>query len=305
MPMAWLSTRKRGLITAIFLINHHRILFQRKNVMRRSMLLLSVVLSLSLHLSTLANSSPVTFTQRKIDQKFGPCKHPALDKECATIQVEYPEFNTPNNPKVAQTINQHLMKDILNHILLDEKPYPNLDIAIKEYGKQYLSNKPYEGMTERMRWSIEIKGEVYFQSNGLLSVGFENSSFLGGAHPLTLMSYTNFDVQTGKLLKVADMLVQPTSAEKLNHIGEKYFRLARDLKPTDDLEGEGFEFPQKHFQLNNNFCFTPQGIIFYFNPYEIAAYVYGPTEITIPYAELKPLLKAGVIKDLQQGGAKL
>lgn len=305
MHMVSLSTRKRGLNAAIFLFNHHRRLLQRKNTMHRSLLLLFVSLSLSVPVSSLANPSPVTFTQRKVEQRFGSCKQPEMNSECALIQVEYPEFTAPSNPKLAQTINQHLMKDILNHILLEDEPYPTLDIAVKEYGKLYLSSKPYDGMSERLGWNIEIDGKVYFQSNGLVSVGLKSTGFLGGAHPLTQVYYYNFDLHTGQVLKVTDLLAQPTAAEKLNQMGEKYFRQARDLKPTADLEGEGLEFPKKHFQLNNNFCFTPQGMIFYFNPYEIAAYAYGPTKITIPYAELKPLLKAAVVKDLQQGGAKL
>ena len=39
-----------------------------------------------------------------------------------------------------------------------------------------------------------------------------------------------------------------------------------------------------------NFYLTPQGITFYYNIYEIAPYVMGPTSITLPYERIQHLL---------------
>jgi hypothetical protein len=37
--------------------------------------------------------------------------------------------------------------------------------------------------------------------------------------------------------------------------------------------------------------FTPEGVHFFYNPYEIAAYARGPIELTIPYEELKGIIR--------------
>ena len=50
-----------------------------------------------------------------------------------------------------------------------------------------------------------------------------------------------------------------------------------------------------------NFYLTPKGITFYYNIYEIAPYVMGPTQITLPYESIQHLLNDtnGILKNLQ------
>lgn len=43
-------------------------------------------------------------------------------------------------------------------------------------------------------------------------------------------------------------------------------------------------------QPNDNFTLSKDGITYYYNPYEIAAYVFGLIAVDVPAAELKPLL---------------
>jgi hypothetical protein len=40
--------------------------------------------------------------------------------------------------------------------------------------------------------------------------------------------------------------------------------------------------------LNDNFALTATGIVFYYNPYEIAAYAAGPTLLELPLPSNKP-----------------
>lgn len=43
-------------------------------------------------------------------------------------------------------------------------------------------------------------------------------------------------------------------------------------------------------QTTTNFCVTQKGILFLYNPYEIAAYAYGEIELFIPFEEVKNVL---------------
>jgi len=36
---------------------------------------------------------------------------------------------------------------------------------------------------------------------------------------------------------------------------------------------------------------TPEGVTFFYNIYEIAAYVFGPAEITLSYSDVADILK--------------
>jgi hypothetical protein len=45
------------------------------------------------------------------------------------------------------------------------------------------------------------------------------------------------------------------------------------------------------FTLNDNYGFRKEGIVFFYNVYEIGSYAEGPTEILIPYERLEGWLK--------------
>jgi hypothetical protein len=77
----------------------------------------------------------------------------------------------------------------------------------------------------------------------------------------------------------------------LNNVAEKIFCKVKELKPEDNLEEAGFWFKGNKFSFNENFGIRNEGLVFYFNSYEIAPYAMGPTEIMIPYSEIKNLVK--------------
>ena len=55
-----------------------------------------------------------------------------------------------------------------------------------------------------------------------------------------------------------------------------------------------FSFAQNTFKLNNNFGLDSAELVFVYNPYEIAAYSEGATELRFSYDELAGLLKPDV-----------
>ena len=57
-----------------------------------------------------------------------------------------------------------------------------------------------------------------------------------------------------------------------------------DIKP---LSNKLFE---NSVESTSNFCITPKGILFLYNPYEIAAYAYGEIELFIPFSEIKSVV---------------
>nr|MCU0409966.1 RsiV family protein [Bacteroidales bacterium] len=82
----------------------------------------------------------------------------------------------------------------------------------------------------------------------------------------------------------------PGYENELNNTAEKIFRAEKQLSPDANLESEGFWFEGNKFYLNKNFGIKNDGLVFYFNSYEIAPYAMGPTEIKIPYATIKKLV---------------
>jgi hypothetical protein len=48
-------------------------------------------------------------------------------------------------------------------------------------------------------------------------------------------------------------------------------------------------------QLTTNVCLTPGGGLFGYVPYEISAYALGEVSVFVPLAELRPLLREGLL----------
>ncbi len=88
-----------------------------------------------------------------------------------------------------------------------------------------------------------------------------------------------------------DNLLKADYQEKLAGLGNKIFRQTRQVPDTASLSDHYFEFPEDKFELNKNYGFKKEGIVFYYNNYEIAPYAAGPTEIVIPYNEIQELIK--------------
>ena len=81
-------------------------------------------------------------------------------------------------------------------------------------------------------------------------------------------------------------------------IGEKIFRNEKDLRSEEDLTEAGYWFEDGKFALNRNYLITPKSLIFIYNPYEIASYAEGFTEIEIGYDQIKSLIKKdGMLAD--------
>lgn len=146
-------------------------------------------------------------------------------------------------------------------------------------------------LPEAMPWQSETSGMVAYNTPGLLTVGLTIDTFTGGAHGSNFMTYFVFDAKSGKQLRLNDLFV-PRFEARLDKLIDRRFREIKGLSMTDRLDSEKGTLFENVIRHNSNFAVTGHGITFYYNPYEIAAYVYGPTEIDLQWRELKPILNA-------------
>jgi hypothetical protein len=141
------------------------------------------------------------------------------------------------------------------------------------------------------QWYLSKKVSVLRATPPVFSVDCYEESFTGGAHPGHEARYLNFDAATGEPVKLSAIL-KDGSMPKLTAIAETHFRRERKLGATADLEG--FTFPHGRFELNDNYGFGEDRLVFLFNRYEIAPYYLGEIKIEIPYDEIRDLLRPGL-----------
>ena len=203
----------------------------------------------------------------------------------AIVEISYPKAQGTKN--VAESINSTLENFIANEISMSEDVVKNVTLneAIKGFDNEFKTfKKDFENVTQQ--WKASVNAEVIYESSKIICFSINTYLDTGGAHGNSHVTFLNFDAQTGKLLKQNDLIKNPEDFKK---IAEEYFlKEAEPINNGDNLEdyffGEGFKLPE-------NMGFNENGIILLYNVYEIASYVQGVTEFTIPYAEANPYLK--------------
>ena len=163
----------------------------------------------------------------------------------------------------------------------------DLDKAAAQFAQDYRSVQQEMGQLSNC-WQLETRADTLHASPRLLTVKVETFAYTGGAHPLSNFSFYTFDRETGQSLNLPDLVADTTA---LLGVVEKAFRQQQKVGPNANLEEEGYFLRDGHFFLPTNVGVGQKGLIFYYNPYEIAAYAVGPVEVLIPYEKLNGILR--------------
>lgn len=151
--------------------------------------------------------------------------------------------------------------------------------------------KGWEGNPE-MGSYYEAGDSVFYASNKLISIQFyEGYYFSGAAHPNNSSFSVNYDLVQNKELTLDDMLSSGWES-KISDICIK--RLMAQIYPdktvTDDWIQSGAGPDKKNFVVYN---VSKEGLVVTFPTYQVAAYVNGPSEVFIPYSEIKDIINTG------------
>ena len=239
----------------------------------------------------------VDYRVETIRKKFGPCAQDSLATQCADFVVEFPVITGKVKPEVVERINENIKSNIFDYAFLTEKP-ETFESLIEEMSTEYEEVlKEFDNYSAS--WSMEITSDIIYQDSAFISVATTIYSYTGGAHPNSYQVYRSYDLQNGQSIALKDIL--KIGYEKpLNEAAEIEFRMLKEIPPAESLKEEGYFFENGSFALNENFAIINKSLIFYFNPYEIAPYANGPTELELKLTDYVDLIKeSGVLHDLK------
>jgi hypothetical protein len=207
---------------------------------------------------------------------------------CAKIKIEYIELKNLHDLSVMKKINSKIQKELLKPIGR-EKSNRSFEELMQNFIDEY-NNYKKEFPESHQEWKIERKTGNNFNDDNILSCTFKGYSYLGGAHSNTYLTFTNFNLKSGEIIDLSDILITGFLTE-LNIVAEPIFRKEKNLTEDINLGEAGFWFDHGKFSVNNNFSIGKDGLKFVFNNYEITAYANGLTELFIPYKSIKKLIK--------------
>jgi hypothetical protein len=216
------------------------------------------------------------------------------------LQIHFTYPVKYENNKILEITQQHFVRSYFGEPFEGNSPVG----AVEQYAEQYLEEyksleKDFqteqeksheEGTTEAWFSFYEFfSNEIKYNKNGLLCYAVSYENYTGGAHGSH--SYTNYiiDLNTGLDITEADFFadgyVDALAKILVDKIAEK-----NHIENAKELENIGY-FSIDEIYPNGNFSIDDAGITYYFNEYEIAAYVVGITSVHLLYDEIRHLLR--------------
>jgi len=212
------------------------------------------------------------------------------DSICYSIGLNYPEFTGGPNPAATAAINDSLRQGVYSILEVDQSlPIEAAFDAARAHMRNILKAdlEMMPDVTDREYYN-EVDGSMLWQNGQYLSVEMNASGFTGGAHGYYGTALTTYDLKTGKSLLLSALISDVEALRTM--LGEAFVAEKKEMVPDVTLKDLLLE-PEEPLALPVNFCILPEGIRFIYNPYEVAPYAVGQTDIMLSWKQLGPIAK--------------
>lgn len=185
--------------------------------------------------------------------------------------IVYPKISLLTSKTIEANINHVFYQYALN--------VKKTDAKFKQYEQQDKAN----GMWNGASYDDTLDFTVAYNQNNILSITTDEYGYSGGAHGFDYALGYNFDLLTGKELKLADVIKTNTQLQKVN----KWIKA--EMIHENNLNIRGFDVSSfKSIDLQNDqFYFTSDGIVIVFQEYEYGPYANGINSFKVPYSVFK------------------
>lgn len=205
------------------------------------------------------------------------------------------DYATPDNGHRAEIVNNAIQHRLLDMEELEMKQAADsfANLYTTNYKKNFLPlyNQDRADTTKRSWYEYHyiITTDVNSGHNGASVYHINLDYYEGGAHSINQHLTMNFAKDTGRQLSLSDVFA-PGYEHKLNEVLLKALLEKTASKNLSELHDKGYLYSMDMFP-SENFILGDDTITFIYNPYEIAPYAAGFTELTIAYSALDDILK--------------
>lgn len=195
-------------------------------------------------------------------------------------KIEYPEIHNDEFQYCLDLVNRYWKKRALQYLrYIENTMYP---AAVRQYLEAPDSALPYE--------FIETF-TLHMQNICILSLSFDRYEFTGGAHGSTRRSSMTWELKACRELELCQLY------RCSGHCQDEVLRqVVSQIRQESSLYFDNYEaLARETFDPDSFYC-TPEGIVVYFQQYDIAPYSSGIREFLIPYGGcfLSPEIFCGI-----------
>lgn len=239
----------------------------------------------------------IQFDSITVDKTYHMLEQPENPNCNLQIKFIYPsKFGDKN---ILSAVQKHFIGSYFGDMYEELTPQEAVDSYVNIYLEDYKSlEDDFKEEKEKSKgapiasWFSYYEmsaNEITFNKANLLCYVVYNEGYTGGAHGAhSLMSYV-LNLKTGSIVTEEDIFIEDFQDALALMLVDKITE-QNEVENAKELENIGF-FSVDEIFPNGNFLIDEEGITYYFNEYEIAAYVVGITHVKLPYDEIKHLLR--------------
>ncbi len=205
---------------------------------------------------------------------------PGCEGDCPRIEIDSVAF--PGIPKLTALVD-HVLAYMTGTDANRRGPYDTLS----EYTRYFWT-------VARARHATYFKARVKDTVGDIIAIELHTEQFItGAAHGIPATQYLNWERSRGRVMSLEEALIpgrHPQYVEALRRAHAKW--LAQNPDAQRDPAAYDKMWP---FQESDNFALTREGMVVKYNAYSIAPYSHGEPELTLPYAELRGILKPALL----------
>jgi hypothetical protein len=217
------------------------------------------------------------------------------------FQLKYVYPVSFGNEEVLKAVQKQFLRSYFGDEYENYTPQEVVNLYTEQYIEDYKSletdykaEKEHEHEVDPGTWYSYVDytvNEIKFNKNNLLNYAISYENYTGGAHGSHTYKNYNIDLATGELLTESEIFVDDFQNEMAQILVDKLVE-QNGVKSPEELESIGF-FSIDEIYPNDNFSIDETGITYFFNEYEIAAYVIGTIHIHLSYDDIKHLVRPG------------
>lgn len=196
---------------------------------------------------------------------------------------------------VADSVNAAILncglipKNCLGSCKAEDMPNRANDIA-KHYVKSFLENDldlPYDNP----QLFFDAYSKMFFGRDSIICYEYGYDSFMGGVRNNYQMVSLNFDLKTGKLIKLKDFIKPEAEGKITELIVADVIKQFDDCTSLQDLQDNHLIFSEFDPYVPENFVIGKDFVEFIYQHEEIAPYAVGFVTAKIPYKDLEGCLR--------------
>lgn len=201
-----------------------------------------------------------------------------------TYKIEYPEFSGKIYLLTLKKINKYYLEKALEYKKHIEEEL--LPIAIEQYKDSIENNFPF-----RVFEALQVFS-VTFNKSCVLSLYTDRYEYTGGAHGSTVRNSETWNLQRAGRVSLSELYVCGGDFEE--YLIDK---IIRQIEKDPSIYFEDYnKLVRETFNKDSYYC-TNDGVVVYFQQYDIAPYASGIREFLIGYSKcvMDPAKKCFVV----------